>query len=260
MRTMNCGNVRREIEEASPGGFLSSLAAVHLSNCPECVTFRDQQTRLREIMSSLGTVNAPDDFDFRLRARLAGEKPGSVARFPLTNLSFGFRFAALATMLLMFGATLLLVNMRSSRETSPSATLQTPGTTANAPLAVASTEAASQSSVAEVGRDSALSPAAATNVPRPKSPVRSSALASARDTGRTRTKDMSAAQARVLNSDSKSRASDFEIQGSRQPLKMSLDDGRGSSRTISLPSVSFGSQRVLSQNTSPLVASARGSW
>jgi hypothetical protein len=259
MRTMNCGNVRREVEEAPPGGFLSSPATEHLSNCPECVTFRDEQTRLREIMSGLGTVKAPDDFDFRLRARLAGEKSGSVSRFSLTNLSFGVRSAALATMLLVVGATLFFVSLRSSRDTSPSASLQTPSTTTNAPLAE-TTSQGNQSSVAEVRPDSAVSTVAATNAPRPKSPGRSSAIASARDTGRTRTRDMSAAQARVLNSDLNARASDFEIQGSRQPLKMSLDDGRGSSRTISLPSVSFGSQRVLSQNTLPLVASARGSW
>ncbi len=258
MRTMNCANVRREVEEAPPGGFLSSPAAEHLSNCSECVTFRDEQTKLREIMSSLGTVKAPDDFDFRLRARLAGEKPGSVSRFPLTNLSFGFRAAALATMLLVFGATLMLVSMRSTRDHSPSAGLQTaPVTGTEAPASVASTAAAPRPSVAEVTPDSAVSTVAPTSVPRP---VRSSALASARSTGRTKTRDLSARQAPVLNSDLNARASDFQIQGSRQPLKMSLDDGRGSSRTISLPSVSFGSQRVLSQNTSPLIASARGSW
>lgn len=259
MRTMNCGNVRREVEDAPPGGFLSSSATEHLSNCSECVTFRDEQTRLREIMSSLGTVKAPDDFDFRLRARLAGEKSGSVSRFSVTNLSFGVRSAALATMLLVFGATLFLVSLKSARDTSPSATLQTQSTTTSARPAE-TTSQDNQSSVPEAGPASAVSTVAATNVPRSERPVGSSAIASARDTGRTRTRDMSAAQARVLNSDSNSRASDFEIQGSRQPLKMSLDDGRGRSRTISLPSVSFGSQRVLSQNTSSLVASARGSW
>lgn len=257
MRTMNCRKVRREVEEAAPGEFLSSLAAEHLSNCPECVTFRDEQTKLQEIMSGLGTIEAPDDFDFRLRARLAGERPGGMSRFPLIGLSFGFRSAALATMLLMFGATLLFVSMRSTRDKSPSASLQTPANV-TAPL----TETASQgnqTSVAKVSTDSQVSPAADSNVRRPA--VRSSALASARNAGRMKTRDLSSARAPVLNSDDlNARASDFQIQGSRQPLKMSVDNGRGSSRTISLPTVSFGSQRVLSQNSSPLIASARGSW
>ena len=37
----------------------------------------------------------------------------------------------------------------------------------------------------------------------------------------------------------------FPIEASSQSVKFSLDDGRGNERTISLPTVSFGSQRVL---------------
>lgn len=52
----------------------------------------------------------------------------------------------------------------------------------------------------------------------------------------------------------------FPINASYQSLKVSVDEGRGSARTISLPTVSFGSQRTLSQNATPLMASARGVW
>jgi hypothetical protein len=37
----------------------------------------------------------------------------------------------------------------------------------------------------------------------------------------------------------------FPIEASVQSVKVSLDDGRGNAHTISFPSVSFGSQRVL---------------
>ena len=37
----------------------------------------------------------------------------------------------------------------------------------------------------------------------------------------------------------------FSIDASLQSLKVSLDDGRGNAHTISFPTVSFGSQRVL---------------
>ena len=37
----------------------------------------------------------------------------------------------------------------------------------------------------------------------------------------------------------------FPIEASVQSLKVSLDDGRGNARTISFPTVSFGSQRML---------------
>ena len=74
MRNMNCRNVRHEIEEAAVGDLLSSDVNDHLSNCVACKTFFREQTSLQELVASLGTVEAPGDFDFRLRARLAGEK------------------------------------------------------------------------------------------------------------------------------------------------------------------------------------------
>jgi len=76
MRNMNCRNVRHEIEEAASRDLLSSEVNHHLSNCVACKTLFREQTRLQELVASLGTVEAPGDFDFRLRARLAGEKRG----------------------------------------------------------------------------------------------------------------------------------------------------------------------------------------
>jgi hypothetical protein len=52
----------------------------------------------------------------------------------------------------------------------------------------------------------------------------------------------------------------FPINASNQSLKVSVDNANGASRTISLPTVSFGSQRSLSSNGSPLMAQARGTW
>ena len=69
MRNMNCRNIRREIEEAGSAGFLSAAALSHLESCTACQTLSRQQTNLQTILSSLGTVEAPGDFDFRLRAR-----------------------------------------------------------------------------------------------------------------------------------------------------------------------------------------------
>jgi hypothetical protein len=49
----------------------------------------------------------------------------------------------------------------------------------------------------------------------------------------------------------------FPIEASSQSVKVSLDDGRGNARTISFPTVSFGSQRV------PTIANQlapKGAW
>src|SRR5882724_3625273 len=111
MRNMNCRNVRHEIEEAASRDLLSSEVNHHLSNCVACKTLFREQTRLQELVASLGTVEAPGDFDFRLRARLAGEKRGAEAQpFALGNFSFGLRSAAVATILLLIGSALMFVS------------------------------------------------------------------------------------------------------------------------------------------------------
>jgi hypothetical protein len=73
---------------------------------------------------------------------------------------------------------------------------------------------------------------------------------------------MASTPARVIRPDELVAAghSVFPIEASPQALKVSLDNGRGSSKTVSVPGVSFGSQRVLTQNASPLLASSRGAW
>ena len=121
MRKMNCRNVRREIEEVAPGDLLSSSANDHMKNCAQCGTFREDRLKLREMLSSLGAVEAPGDFDFRLRARLANEKRGGGQPFVMRNLSFGFRSAAVATILLLIGSALLFVSLRTPPNNSLSA-------------------------------------------------------------------------------------------------------------------------------------------
>ncbi len=71
MRKNNCKLIRRELDELMLGEAWSSDATEHLRECASCREFHEQQTKLRQIVGSLGTVEAPADFDFRLRARLA---------------------------------------------------------------------------------------------------------------------------------------------------------------------------------------------
>jgi hypothetical protein len=76
MRTINCRSVCREIEEADLGRQLSGPAIGHTRSCAQCLSFYEGRLKLRQLAASLGTVEAPADFDVRLRARLAKEKPG----------------------------------------------------------------------------------------------------------------------------------------------------------------------------------------
>ena len=120
MRRMNCQIARREIEEAPAGAQLGGVVFDHLQSCASCATFSDEQGKLREIIGSLGTIEAPGDFDFKLRARLAGERPSASTHFHFGGFAFGARSAAFATLLLIFGVGLFFVSQRSVRETPPS--------------------------------------------------------------------------------------------------------------------------------------------
>ena len=73
MRETKCELVRRELDELMLEEEFSRATAEHLEACAGCREFQRQQTKLRQIVGGLGTVAAPPDFDFRLRARLANE-------------------------------------------------------------------------------------------------------------------------------------------------------------------------------------------
>ena len=242
MGTMNCQNVRRAIEAADRGDLLSVAAAEHIRGCAVCEKLNDEHLKLRDMVANLGTVKAPEDFDFRLRARLARESAGT--RPGLNRFAFGFRSIAFASLMVVFAGAMLVMNFRS-----PKPIPTTPEQPANPPVAAASPFQPPTGSPAGV-----MTPVAVAT-------DRSSRRSENSKRGRIGSRDMASTRAPVVRtSDLTAQATDFPIDASPKAVKVSMDDGRGSSRTISVPTVSFGSQRVLSQSNSPLVASARGAW
>ena len=267
MRNMNCRNIRREIEEVGSDNLLSSSAKDHMENCLECRTFSEDRLKLREMLSSLGAVTAPDDFDFRLRARLAKEKRGGAQPFVMRNLSFGFRSAAFATILLLIGAAFLFVRFRGSVDSSLSAKDTTPSSTTTDKPAIEQPVAQGGPGRQTNDQFTGMTPVNPDSLRNPRVAKRHGGLrnevAFVRDNSRIKTRDSSSTRAPVFrptDAMAVNGSSVFPIGASYQSLKVLLDDGRGSSRTISLPSVSFGSQRVLAQDRSPLLASARTAW
>src|SRR2546423_13211095 len=73
MKKYYCEIIRTELDELMLDEASSSAALEHLRNCADCRDFHEKQAKLRRVVGSLGTVAAPADFDFRLRARLANE-------------------------------------------------------------------------------------------------------------------------------------------------------------------------------------------
>ena len=270
MRNINCRDIRRDIEDAAPGKWLSAEVNDHVAGCVACEKLLRQQTKLRELVSSLGTVEAPADFDFRLRARLAGEKRAPTHLFG--HFSFGFGSAAVVTALLLVGSALMFLSFRTRSNTLLTADVTKPGANQKASNPIPQKETVSTNSPVGVGGSSQTTKSDLIDegVKSPEQPVRKRSngmrqteLASVRGINSQRTRDLSSTPAPVLKRDQVAEiypTSAFPIDAAYQSLKVSLDDGRGSSRTISLPTVSFGSQRSLSQSGSPLLASARGAW
>ncbi len=239
MRTMNCQKVRRAIEATDRGDRLNVAVAEHIEGCAACEKLNDEHLKLRNITANLGIVEAPADFHFRLRARLARANAED-ARPAFGRLTFGFRSVAFASLMVVFGGAMLIASLR----TAPQGPAEVP--VVNNPIAAATPF---QQPTGTPGITSG--PVAVV-----KPPVRAN---DGMRRARTSARDMASRRAPVRSSELVAHASDFSIDATPQPVKVSLDNGRGSSRTISVPTVSFGSQRVLSSN-SPLVASSRGAW
>ncbi len=67
---MNCKQIREEIDAASRHNMRGGGAMSHLDSCPDCRRYSDETASLTRLLSAQPRVEAPPDFEFRLRARL----------------------------------------------------------------------------------------------------------------------------------------------------------------------------------------------
>lgn len=95
-----CEVYRALIEEAA--GRAEGLPALgaHLAACGACREFRREREALVGLLGGLGRVNAPDDFEFRLRARINSRQGGTPASFWNLRLTPGLAALVVAVCLL----------------------------------------------------------------------------------------------------------------------------------------------------------------
>ena len=245
MRERQCEPVRRELDELVLNDEPSTTTAEHLQTCADCRDFQQQQNRLRQIVGSLGTVNAPADFDYRLRARLAAESQPSGFRY----WYFAVKGMATAAVLVAFGVGGAVVWQRAHQQTPV------------APVAVAPPAPRIEQPKPDTPKSgstpaSQVTPAVAVNKEPKQKPERPFVVRSKR--APLTAVDFSSERANVVsNAPPAVNVTVFPIEASVQSVKVSLDDGRGNARTISFPPVSFGSQRVL---TSANQLAPKGIW
>lgn len=68
---MNCHEFKEQFED---GLSVSRAAELHLQSCGRCETFRSESQQLSRIISSLPKIEAPKDFGFGFKAKLAESK------------------------------------------------------------------------------------------------------------------------------------------------------------------------------------------
>lgn len=238
MEDRNCEVIRRELEETMLNEEFSATAMSHLETCADCREFHRRQTKLRQIVGSLGTVNAPADFDFRLRARLAADAQKPTFRF----WTIAVRGLATAAVLVVFGVGAVVVWQRT-HEPAPTTVAVTPAQQAPTVAPPLREEAGREAGSAAHGHET-VSVVADNTSPAPRKIDRQPAPKQKRSIAAV---DFSNEGANVVSNThpAADTAAIFPIEASLQSLKVSLDDGRGNARTISFPTVSFGSQRVL---------------
>ena len=238
MRKNNCEEIRRELDELMVDEAHSASAVAHLKECSDCREFHQTQMKLRRMVGSLGTVAAPPDFDFRLRARLANDAGGAGLHY----WSFARKGLAFATVLIVFAAGMIVVRNVMDQQIEPRqiAKSNTP-VQQESPQPVPSTSPTTsaspdrlmtgvqQSSPQRIRLDRSVH--TGPKIKRPLSTVDRAGTGAGVISG---SEAVSAGTTAVI-----------PIDASLPTLKFSLDDGSGNPRTISVPTIRFGSQRML---------------
>jgi hypothetical protein len=232
MRETKCETVRHELEELMLDDECSMYVTQHMRECGDCREFHQKQTKLRQIVGSLGMVEAPPDFDFRLRARLANESSNAGLHVRVMQWSFASKGFAAATMMLLFVGGVVYVR-----------TIMNPSTQNVAEQRIAPPQQPPEPVENEPRYSSAPSAVISNYVSRPVTNERRRSL-SKKPTLAT----LDRASSRPPSfSDEHRHSAIFSIDASSspEPFKVSLDDGRGNARTISVPTITFGSNRFL---------------
>jgi hypothetical protein len=232
MRETKCETVRHELEELMLDDECSMYVTQHMRECGDCREFHQKQTKLRQIVGSLGTVEAPPDFDFRLRARLANESNNAGPLVRVMQWSFASKGFAAATMMLLFvGGVVYLRTIMNQPDLKIAEQRTGPP---QQPAKPVENETRFDSDPAEVTSNYVSRPV--TNERR-RSASRKPTLAT-----------FEPASSRPPSFTDEHRHSaifSIEASSSHGPLQVSLDDGRGNARTISVPTITFGSNRFL---------------
>ncbi len=277
---MNCQTCRIEIEELETIERLSDLARAHLSVCAMCRAFHDERQSLKRLIGGLGTVNAPPDFDFRLRARISAAKTAGNHHSSWRSFLASAPAIGLAASFALLVAGVVFYNQIKSKPSiieSPVASSavspeQKPvqASVKPAPPVIVRENAPPASNI--IGKDDAGSVAVAVENPRSRK------VGGNRNAVRREASQPGANDAPVFSNDTAVRSApqivaggpapfnagmnpviELPVRSASQPVRIFVDDKSGAKRTLTLEPVIFGSQDLMGRST-PRGASSQGIW
>lgn len=252
MKWMACRPTRQQIDQAESGQQLSAQAQRHVESCASCGAFQHERTRLRELLASLDPVTAPADFDFRLRARIAAQKDRAAPRSLFSSFVLSPPAISVVTVLVVvLGLSIVWiqrhgVNQPSTvAENSSNQVREGNSTTADNPPSSKQADVPDSTITANsMGNSNPDAPIylARGRKPQIKNPGSTQPVRYSRDLSEGSAPSIKQGQ----------NATDVSVTAPLNPMVLSFQDEKGATRRVSLPPVSFGSQRLLESRVVPV--------
>ncbi len=114
---MNCKQIREAIDTASRHNLHGGNVTSHLNGCPDCHRYSDETTSLLGLLGAQPRVEAPPDFEFRIRARMARAQAapanahqGFLRKIRPETFSWGQMVAAAAALALIVTVSTFNIN------------------------------------------------------------------------------------------------------------------------------------------------------
>ena len=245
----NCKVIRAEIEETVGGAWLGRGAEAHLAACANCLSFYKEREALRRLVGNLERVEAPGDFEFRLRARMAAAKETKGTRPLVFRFAPGFASFALAAV--------FVAAVAGAYYFKRTATTVADHAAPRPPAAVGTQSAAHQPTppatgpVVEVvetvdktaGGSSPVEVERAGGVRQSKQVRGHGARAAAAESRREAAAERTEGELSFgLSTSPVIKASNVKLEVSAEPLRMVVRDESGAARRVAMKPVSFGAQ------------------
>lgn len=259
MKRMECRATRLEIDEG--GEPLSAQAMLHVASCAPCLGFQNERARLHELLSSLEPVTAPADFDFRLKARMAAQAEEVGPRSFFSGFALSTPAMAVAVLaLIALGGSIVWIEQRGARP-APTVAVNSPSQVKEGNSTTVESQAPKKQP--DIPDSRTTTATTGTNADAPVYIVRNG-KPQFKDPGlpqaiRSSSRDLSIGSAPSIKQGQSPGA--VYVSAPVRPMVLSLQDDNGATRRISLPPVSFGSQRLLvGSRTVPVSATNDRVW